>query len=254
MKHITDDDLVLLYYGEHEDPNLATAVAGSPELSARFEALGEALGRIDVLAPPEREDDYGSDVWRRISPQLAAEAAKPASKWSVWLTAARQPRFSWAGALSLALVATLAFMLGRQESQPDTTAPALVEITPATELPGLDAGRLLTNSVSGHLDQLNLVFTEFANNSEMPVSNANADRITDMLVANRLYRQAAESRGDHQLAAFLSELEPILIEMAHEAHTESPTAHARMQEEIRNILLFRIRVMSQQLNNSNLSA
>jgi hypothetical protein len=249
MKHITDDDLTLLYYGEHDDPDLAARVAGSPELSARFEALSEALGQFEALTPPERNDDYGSDVWHRISPRLAADSPSPAKRWRNWLAAARQPRFSWAGALSLALVAALAFMLGRQ---PDTIAPAMVEVTPVSAQSGLDAGRLLTSSVSSHLDQLNLVFTEFANNSDVPVSEA--DRITDMLVANRLYRQAAESRGDHQLAAFLSDLEPILIEMAHEAHTESPTSHARMQDEIRNILLFRIRVMNQQLNNSNLNA
>jgi hypothetical protein len=252
MKHITDDDLTLLYYGEHDDPDLAARVAESHELSARFEALSEALGQFDNLAPPDRADDYGSDVWRRISSRLASGAERPAGRWRNWLTAARQPRFSWASALSLALVAALAFMLGRQGSQSDVNVAALAEATPVSQQAGLDAERLLTSSVSDHLEQLNLVFTEFANSNQTSLTDAG--RITDILVANRLYRQAAVARGDQQLAAFLSELEPILIEMAHEAHTESPTSHARMQEEIRNNLLFRIRVMNQQLNNSNLSA
>ena len=34
MKTITNDDLVLLYYGENDDPGLAAKVAASPELSA----------------------------------------------------------------------------------------------------------------------------------------------------------------------------------------------------------------------------
>ena len=36
MKHMTDDELILLYYGEHENPELAAEVARSPELSRRF--------------------------------------------------------------------------------------------------------------------------------------------------------------------------------------------------------------------------
>jgi len=251
MKNITDDDLTLLYYGEHDDPALAVAVAGSADLSARFETLSAVLSQMDVLTPPERADDYGSDVWRRISSRLSAEPEQASNKWRTWLTAARQPRFSWAGALSLVMVASLAFVLGRQGSQPEQITTPMVESNPAIEPAGLNAERLLTSSVSSHLEQLNLTFTELANSSDAP--SADAGQITDMLVANRLYRQAAISRGDHQLASFLSELEPILIELAHDAQMGSPTSRSRIQQEIKNHLLFRIRVMNQQLVNPNIS-
>lgn len=251
MKHITDEELTLLYYGEHDDPALAATIAESPELSARFKALSDELGKMDALTPPDRDDDYGADVWRRISPRLASETGETAAGWRAWLAAAREPRFSWAGALSLAMVAALAFMLGRQGNQPDEALHPVFRSTPATALSGLNAERLLTSSVASHLEQLNLAFTEFANNTE--ASPGNDDRLMDMLVENRLYRQAAISRDDHQLASFLSELEPILIELAHEAHTGSATSRARMQEEIRESLLFRIRVMNQQLTNPNIS-
>ena len=49
----------------------------------------------------------------------------------------------------------------------------------------MDTGRLLTSSVSGHLEQLNLALTQFVNLPE--TSAADAGRATDMLVANRLY-------------------------------------------------------------------
>jgi len=251
MKNITDEDLILLYYGEHDDPALAATVARSPGLTARFEALSAELSRIDDFVPPGRDDDYGSDVWRRISPQLTAGPDRLPKPWTARWAALRQPRFSLAGALSLVLVAALAFMLGRQGSEQVDSAPAVVATAPAMVQPGLDAGRLLTSTVSGHLDQLNLVFTEFANSAE--ISDANAEQIMDMLVANRLYRQAAISRGDHQLAAFLSGLEPVLIELAHEAYKGSPVTRARMQEEIRDKLLFRIRVMNMQLESPDIS-
>jgi hypothetical protein len=250
MKKITDDDLTLLYYGEQSDPSLAATVAASAELTARYDALCAELNTVDDFLPPERGDDYGADVWRRISPKLDSGQTKPGSRWKTLLSELGQPRFSWAGAFSLVAVALLAFVLGRQGNQPEATPPGLADV-PAAALTGLDSGRLLTSSVSGHLEQLNLVFTQFANMADTPADEAG--RVTDMLVANRLYRQAAVSRGDHLLAAFLSELEPILIEMAHEAHKASPTARDRMQQEVRDSLLFRVRVMNKQLENSNIS-
>ena len=84
-------------------------------------------------------------------------------------------------------------------------------------------------------------------------SASEADRATDMLVANRLYRKAAQARGDHVLAAFLGELEPMLIELAYEAHKDSPATRGRMQQEVKDNLLFKVRLISQQLNNSTIS-
>jgi len=251
MKHITEDDLTLLYYGEHDDPDLAATVAGSPELTARFEALSAEIGRLDDLIPPQRGDDYGADVWRRISTQLTGVPARPANRLQSWIAGLKQPRFSWAGALSLALVATLAFMLGRQGSETPNAAPAIAEQAPPVVQKDLGAERLLTSSVSDYLEQLNLVFTEFANSTETPFSGS--EQVMDMLVANRLYRQAAISRGDHQLAAFLSGLEPVLIEIAHEAYAGSPVTHARIRQEIEGSLLFRIRYMNKQLENTPIS-
>ena len=97
----------------------------------------------------------------------------------------------------------------------------------------------------------NLVLTQFANASETSASEA--EYATDMLVANRLYRNAAASQGNSKLAAFLAELEPLLIEMAHEAQSGSPATRERMQKEVRDGLLFRVRVMNKQLNKPEIS-
>jgi hypothetical protein len=101
------------------------------------------------------------------------------------------------------------------------------------------------------LEQVNVVLTQFANSSE---TSANEARYaTDMLVANRLYRQAAMRQGNKQLAEFLAGLEPLLIEMAYEAQSGSAATRERMQQEVRNGLLFRIRVMNKQLKKSEIS-
>jgi hypothetical protein len=251
MKHITDDDLTLLFYGEHDDPALAGMVAESTELSARFDVLSAELKLADNFVPPHRGEAYGADVWQKISSQLNGDSAKLTGRIKSWLNAVSQPRFSLAGALSFVLVAALAFTLGRKGGQGPMTDPGVPMDTPAIAMTGLDAKRLLSHSVSSHLEQVNVVLTQFANSSE---SSANeAGYATNMLVANRLYRQAAVAQGKHQLAAFLADLEPLLIEMAYEAQSGSSATRERMQQEVRNGLLFRIRVINKQLKKPEVS-
>jgi hypothetical protein len=252
MKPITDDDLTLLFYGEHEEPELAARVAASKELSARFEALSAELGLADQFVPPFRGDDYGADVWQQISPRLEERQQGQGSWWNTWPGWISRPRFSLAGALSLVLVAALAFVLGRHGMQEPANDLPYAMGEPSLTLTDIDADRLLSRSVSSHLDQVNLMLTQFVNNSE--ASSNEAKFATDMLVANRLYRQSATSKGKHKLAAFLGRLEPLLIEMAYEAHSASSASRERMQNEVREGLLFRVRIMNKQLNKPEISA
>lgn len=251
MKHITDDDLTLLFYGEHDDPTLAAVVAESSELSTRFDALSSELRLADNFVPPHRGDVYGAEVWQKISPQLEEKAPKPLHILKGWLNVISQPRFSLAGALSFVLVAALAFTLGRSGGQNPINDLDQIMNTPSVALQGLDTRRLLTHSVSSHLEQVNVVLTQFANSSETTANEAGY--ATDMLVANRLYRQAAVRQGNKQLAGFLASLEPLLIEMAYEAQSGSVATRERMQQEVKNGLLLRIRVMNNQLKKPEVS-
>jgi hypothetical protein len=250
MKPIGDDDLVLLYYGEHEDPGLAARVAGDAELSRRFDAIGAELGQLDRFAPPPRGEDYGADTWQAVSARLADGETRHAGLFESLRGVLARPRFSFAGVAAVAFVAVLAFMLGRQGSAPVNQPPGEAG-APAMAANGLDTARLLTASVSEHLEQMNIVLTEFAHGPESP--NFGAERATDLLVSNRLYRQAAAARGDQPLAAFLASLEPLLIELAYEAWRDSPQTRDRMQREVRERLLFRLRAVGQQLQNTTVS-
>ncbi len=251
MKIITDEDLTLLFYGEHDEPALAVMVAESEELSARYDALCAELKLVDAYQPPQRGDEYGAEVWQRISSQLGAEDTKPTGRLGEWFASLVQPRFSLAGALSIALVAVLAFTLGRNGGQVTTNDPNTPPgVTPVT-LADIDSSRLLGHSVSAHLEQVNLVLTQFVNTSE--TSSKDTEYATDMLVANRLYRQAAVSQGNQKLATFLADLEPLLIELAYQAQSGSAATRERMQQEVKDGLLFRVRVMNKQLNKPEIS-
>ncbi len=247
MTKITEQDLTLLYYGEHEDPGFAARVAESEELSARFKALSDELELVDAYQPPERGEDYGAEVWQRIAPHLVASQPRTQPVFSWWQNFI-QPRFSTAGFLGVVLVAVLAFTLGRNSDGP---GPRPVTPTALADVASIDTGRLLASSVSGHLEQLNIVLTEFAHSD--PESLSKADWAMDLLVSNRLYRQAANAGGNRRLASFLASLEPLLIELAYEVHSASNNARERLQGEVRDDLLFKIRVMNNQLKSSQIS-
>ena len=251
MRHITDEDLTLLYYGEHDDAALAVNVAESEELSARYDALCDELKLADAYQPPQRGDEYGAEVWQRISSHLGEDDSKTTGRISAWLASLVQPRFSLAGALSIVLVAALAFTLGRNGGQEISNDPTTLPGASSVTLANIDSSRLLTRSVSAHLEQVNLVLTQFVNTSE--TSSNDTEYATDMLVANRLYRQAATSEGNHKLAAFLANLEPLLIELAYQAQSGSPATRERMQQEVKDGLLFRVRIMNKQLNKPEVS-
>ena len=253
---ITDEDLVLLFYGEHDNPALAAAVAASEALSARYEALCRELKLADAYVPPPRGEAYGAKVWQRISSRLDDRRSPALARAPGWLPALIQPRFSLAGGLALLLVAVVAFTLGRQngtenrgpESPDARVSHAGVEVLPPANI---DPGRLLNHSVSAHLEQVNRMLTRFVNSNEPNASDA-ADA-TDLLVSNRIYRRSALASGDARLAAFLGDIEPLLIELAYEAQAGSPSRRERMQQEIKDGLLFRVRMMNSQLSADQIS-
>ena len=249
MNKMTDNDLIELYYGEHDDPMLARKVANTPELSARFETLCADLKKVDAFVPPERGEGFGARVWRQITPRLESGSSSAPKGLATWLATLGQPRFSVAGVLTIALAAGLAFWVGRSTG-PETLIDPLVNAGGAARtFASIDSSRLLKQTVSGHLSEVNLMLTQFAHEPE-PAANA-AEWATDMLVSNRLYRRAARSAGNTRLANFLTELEPLLIELAYESYNTSPTTHQRLQQEVNDGLLFKVRVMNKQLDKPN---
>lgn len=172
-------------------------------------------------------------------------------RWRTWLSELGKPRLSLASAFSVAALISLAFFLGREGAQSVDLPPAGNGSEIANTTASLNTDQLLARSVADHLQQLNVTFTQFANSPELPVTMSG--HATDLLVANRLYRQAALTRGDQKLASFLNEVEPMLIELAYEAFRKSPETRERMQQDMKDSLLFRIRVMNQQIAASQIS-
>ncbi len=145
MNHLSEEDLILLYYGEPGAPRHAKAhLAECVECRTAATSLAQSLTLCNDLAVPERSAEFGRDAWMRLVPALSLQP-EPKRVWRVpvWLTAA---------ALAILLVAV--FFAGRL-SRP-TPAPSSV-------LAGLSdqaRERILAITVADHLDRVQNLLTE----------------------------------------------------------------------------------------------
>lgn len=240
---VTDDDLILYYYGEAGDPEgIRGALAASPELRARYETLEKVLATVgEALPVPERPEGYGARVWARLQPELEAQRA-PRSLWS-FLSG---PRLAWAtAAVLLLLVGFLAGRLWPPAPQPETQQ--------VRTLPEPARDRILAGAVAGHLESSERLLVELANAEPGDSLELSAERAwaQDLLAANRLYRQSARHGGRARLAALLDELEPFLLELAHVPDETSPEEMDALRERIdEQALLFKVRILGERLERS----
>lgn len=233
MRPFDDDDLVLYFYGEAEDPEaVRAALDASPELRSRYETLQRVLAAVDSLPVPERHPAYGAAVWARLQPRLHRRR---------WWSAG--PRLALAGmAIAALLLVTVGFLAGRLWPRGE----AELALTPAAR------ERILAGTVAAHLERSERLLVEVANadpTPDLPVDlAAESAWARDLLLANRLYRQSARHTGRPRLAAFLDELEPFLLELAHTPAEPSPAELADLRRRIEDqALLFRMRVVVDRL-------
>lgn len=236
MKHPDDDDLILYFYGEAENPEeIERSLGSSPELRSRYETLERVLAAVDALPLPERPESYGARVWARLCPQLEAPARRP---WWPWWKTGFDLRWALTG-LTAALLLAVGFLAGRLWPGPE-----------AQMAEGADGReRILLAAVAEHLERSERLLVEVSNSDAAGLA---AERVwaRDLLAANRLYRQSTGQGGRPRLAALLDELEPFLLELA---HAPDATPAEELQDLRRRIdgrdLLFKVRVVSHRLEN-----
>ena len=239
MTHLSDDELVLLFYREGDGlPEAEAHVASCAGCLGRFEALTIALREVESDPIPARGESYGADVWARLQPRLGVERQR--RWWEPLAAAMTWPRLAMGGAVAVLLLA--AFVAGRSSVRP---VPA--DAPQQAEAPS-DAARerVLHAAVGSHLDRSRVVLTELAHRNGGGAADISLEQATagDLLAANRLYRQTAIRNGDAAVAAVLEDLERVLVEVA---SSPSPASHddlARWREQIdAKGLLFKVTVM-----------
>ncbi|HVP47230.1 MAG TPA: hypothetical protein VMT32_11625 [Bryobacteraceae bacterium] len=238
MKHLNEDELVLHYYGERQDPEVERHLAACEDCRAHLKSLTRVLDAMSALEAPEPHETYGSRVWHHIAPQLTQS---PARWWTGWFA----PRRLVAAAAMAALLVA-AFLAGR--------------VSQRRQIAGLSAPvreRILLVAVGDHLERSQMILAELVNNeSKGPVDISDEQqRAEDLVGENRLYRQAALKSGDRAVSSVLDELERVLLEIA---HSPSKLNSAEFDEIRRRIesegILFKIRVVSTNLRGREMPA
>lgn len=223
MSHLSEDQLVLYYYGEPADPGLETHLAGCAECRAEYRTLERILNVVDGYSASERDPEYAAQLWRRIEKKLPLPYA---GRWR------RLGPRQWAASAALALFLMLAFYAGRLPVDPRRAGVA--------EAPEVFGRGVLRGAVSAHLDRSQLILVELANEG----ARASQEDVHDLLEANRLYRTTAEQAGEQRLADVLDELERLLVEMQHMTPEDAEELSHRIHDEG---VLFKVRVLGSQM-------
>ncbi len=236
MKHLSEEQLVMIYYGEEDGRHLA----GCEQCSAEYRRIEAALAHADAFTSPARGEGYGREVWARVAPRLG-EREPHGQWWRAWLAPQR-----WAVAGAAAALVVAAFFAGRFWPY-QGAAPA----QPAGKAIAREAReRILMVAVGDHLERSQMVLLELVNaerGAEVDLSSEQA-RAEDLVAANRLYRQTAARSGDTAIANLLDELERSLLEIARSPSRLSSDEFEDLRRRIEaQGIVFKVRVIDSKL-------
>ena len=250
MKHYTEDDLTLYYYGEgRRRADIERHLDACGSCASLYREIAGTLAMIAAPEVHERGDQYGLEVWQRIRHQLPEQEA---SSWrTLWTTLSRGDRLGFAAAAALLL---LAAFVGGRAWQRQATAPAAPQVVDAGTAANAAAvtndmrQRVLLTSVADHLDRSERVLTDVMNAPDRGDISTEQQWAEDLLDASRLYRQDAVEAGERSVADVLDDLERSLLEIVHSPSTVSAADLEQIRRRIdAATLLFKVRVMSDEL-------
>ena len=216
MNHLTEEDLILLYYNEPSAG--ATAHQHLSACPVCREALSGLAQTLDTC-----------NAWQPVEPDPAFLAR---------LALLNRPRrrtvfqLTWLAAAAL-LILSIAFFAGRASRVPQPV--------PMAGLSQQARARILAISLADHLDRAELLLTEIANSSD---AAGDADRARDLVSEGRLLRQSV-SGGTGEL---LDEVERFMLEIANSPAGPAPAQFAAWRERISSAsLLFKVRILQSNL-------
>lgn len=232
--HPSDEDLVLLFYGDtnaEEEARLTAHIQACVTCQPAWQEITATLNVVDAAAVPEPPADFERVMWARVQGAIDG-MAPPRTEW--WA-----PRH-WMPAAALAAVFVAMFMVGR-------LWPVAGVLTPEVAADGgSQPERALLVAMDDHLERSELLLVEVMNAPETDAVRVGFERETadDLLSSSRLYRQTATQTGHVQLAAMLEDLERVLVDIARAPETlkreDLDVLRARIE---RDDLLFKVRVV-----------
>ena len=243
MTHCTEEDLILHYYGEDTGRRgVDSHLTGCGDCADRYRELSHVLHAVAVPDAPDRGDDYGVQVWRRISDRLPARGFP----WTAWL---HWPPIPVAVAATLLL--TVGFLAGRTWPGAEPAGDPARELHLAGNGAGdatLEARRVLLLSAADHLERSDRVLTDVVNAADGYDISQQQAWAEDLLSDSRLYRQDALAADERVLAGMLDDIERALLEIVHAPSMASAAELEELRLRVDSAaLLFKLRVMRDEL-------
>jgi hypothetical protein len=242
--HLTEDELILHYYGETEradESRVESHLASCAECGFANQQLRQVMTLVDSAAPVEAPLGFERVAWARLEPALDGNKSR-------WKTFFWFPQWALAGGVAALVLA--AFVAGRV-----STGDPVPGNTPAMAV-NIDPERVLQAEVGDHLDRTTMMLVELANaeTDHADVLAGEQDRAVDLVAANRLIRQSAEQSGDVLIADVLEDLERVLMEIANAPADASSNDLTDLQSRITDEdLLFRLRVIASEMRQRTLN-
>jgi hypothetical protein len=237
MKHIGEEDLVLLYYDEPGVRDELRAHLGEcVECQAAARSMAETLNLCSEWLPPETEAEFGRSVWSQIAPLIEEPRTHV---WRGWKAAA--------AVLAMAALVMAAYLGARAARHP---APSML-----TGLSAEARNRILAISLADHLERAQLLLTEISNQKEPGPDElaAERNRAQDLVEEGRLIRETlARGRAATTVSAvaLVDDVERFLLELANSPENPAAVDVKSRQDRIASgSLLFKVRIFESNLRN-----
>jgi hypothetical protein len=243
--HLTDDELILHFYGETDRADEARVVSHLAACDACRRAdqqLRRVMTLVDTASPVEAPPGFERTAWARLEPAL--DPNRRTWKSIFWL-----PQWALAGGVAALVLA--AFVAGRfSGGEPAAVPPTSGPLATASPVVADIAERVLNAEVGDHLDRTQMMLAELANagTDQADVFAVEQQRASDLVAVNRLIRQSVEQSGDAAVADVLEDLERLLLEIANAPANAPSDELTDLQSRITaEDLLFRVRVIASEM-------
>lgn len=224
MTHLTEEDLILLYYDEPGAPVGARAhLAECPDCAMQARSLAALLDECTNWPAAEPAPGFETRLWRAVAARLPEkERARP-----------RLRLLAFAAALACLVIA--AFFAGRLTTHP--TPPIMAGLSSQAR------ERVLRISLADHLDRAEILLTNLSNGISPDRTHA-----ADLVNEGRLLRSALATSGDAGTLGLVDDVERFLLEAANEPDHPSDPDMATLRRRIEDdSLIFKIRIIKSNL-------
>jgi len=237
MSHLSEEQIVLHYYGDAEDATeVERHLTACAECRAELARVQSMLVQIEPLEVPEPTPTFEEKTWLKLRDRLPEKAGFLRRLFG------QQQKWALAGAMALLLAA--AFLAGRFWPRPGQQI--------AQEPPSqVNPQRVVLVAVGDHLERSQMLLVEIMNaDSKGPINlSSEQAEARELLDSNHLYRVSSQQAGDPQVARLLDQLGRVLAEIANGPSEVTPGDLEQVRHTIQSEgLLFKVRVIGSEVN------